>query len=127
MIHLHVLSCWNSVLSSLRGLRYSRLMDEDEAGTHRAAKTTFRELVEPKADHFRGRIIKGTDDGVLMEFASAVDAVAFAVEVQCRMRERNQDVPEDRQILLRIGVNIGDIIIEPDDKRKCLAQAGQSI
>ncbi len=94
---------------------YSRLMSEDEAGTHQAARSTFRELVEPKADQYRGRIIKGTGDGVLMEFGSAVDAVNFAVEVQSEMRERSRDVPEDRQILLRIGINIGDIIIEPND------------
>ncbi len=94
---------------------YSRLMNEDEAGTHQAARSTFRELVEPKAVQYRGRIIKGTGDGVLMEFGSAVDAVTFAVEVQYAMRERNHDVPDDRQILLRIGVNIGDIIFESDD------------
>ncbi len=94
---------------------YSRLMSEDEAGTHQAARSTITELIEPKAVQYRGRIIKGTGDGVLMEFASAVDAVTFAVEVQCAMRERSRDVPEDRQILLRVGINIGDIIIEPDD------------
>jgi len=94
---------------------YSRLMNKDEAGTHRAAKATFSEFVEPKADQFRGRIVKGTGDGVLVEFASAVDAVAFAVDIQSGMRERNHNVPESRQILFRIGVNIGDIIIEPDD------------
>ena len=94
---------------------YSRLMNEDEEGTLRAVKDTFKSLINPKVAQYRGRIIKLTGDGALMEFASAVDAVAFAVEVQCAMRERNREVPEERRIEYRIGINIGDIIIESDD------------
>jgi len=94
---------------------YSRLMNEDEEGTLRAVKDTFKSLINPKVAQYRGRIIKLTGDGALMEFASAVDAVAFAVEVQCAMRERNHDVPEERRIEYRVGINIGDIIIEGDD------------
>ena len=94
---------------------YSRLMNEDEEGTLRAVQDTFKSLIDPKALQYRGRIIKLLGDGALMEFASAVDAVAFAVEVQCAMRERNGDAPEERRIDYRIGINIGDIIIEPDD------------
>ena len=94
---------------------YSRLMGEDEAGTLSAVNKHRRELIEPKARQYNGRTVKLMGDGALMEFASAVDAVAFAVEVQCVMRARNQDVPEKRRIIYRIGINIGDIIIEGDD------------
>ena len=94
---------------------YSRLMNEDEESTLRAVKTTINSLIDPKVTQYHGRIIKLTGDGALMEFASAVDATVFAVEVQCAMRERNHDVPEERRIEYRIGINIGDIIIESDD------------
>jgi adenylate cyclase len=94
---------------------YSRLMNEDEEGTHRAVRDTFKSLIDPKLAQYRGRIIKLTGDGALIEFASAVDAVAFAVEVQSAMQERNCDVAEERRIEYRIGINIGDIIIEADD------------
>lgn len=94
---------------------YSRLMGVDEAGTLAALKAHRRELIEPKAAQYRGRTVKLMGDGALMEFASVVDAVRFAVEVQCAMRARNADVPEDRRILYRIGINIGDIIVEGDD------------
>jgi TolB-like protein/Flp pilus assembly protein TadD len=94
---------------------YSRLMSEDEEGTHRAVKDTVKSLIDPKVAQYRGRIVKLTGDGALFEFASAVDAVAFAVEMQCAMRERNHDVPEERRIDYRVGINIGDIIIEPED------------
>ena len=94
---------------------YSRLMNEDEEGTLRAVKETFKSLIDPKVTQYNGRIIKLTGDGALMEFASAVDATAFAVEVQCAMRERNRDVPQKRRIEYRIGINIGDIIIDSDD------------
>lgn len=83
---------------------YSRLMGADEAGTLAALKAHRRELIEPKAAQYRGRTVKLMGDGALMEFASVVDAVRFAVEVQCAMRARNADVPEDRRILYRIGI-----------------------
>ena len=94
---------------------YSRLMNEDEEGTHRAVKDTFKLLIEPLVAQYNGRIIKLTGDGALMEFASAVDAVAFSVDMQRAMQERNHQVPEERRIDFRVGINIGDIIIEPND------------
>ena len=104
-----------AAILSLDVVGYSRLMNEDEQGTHRAVKDTFRALINPKASEYRGRIIKLTGDGGLMEFASAVDAVSFAVEVQDAMMERSRGGPDKRSIVYRIGINIGDIIIEPED------------
>jgi TolB-like protein/class 3 adenylate cyclase len=94
---------------------YSRLMEEDEAGTLAALKRHRKELIDPKAAQYNGRTIKLMGDGALMEFPSVVEAVTFAVEVQLAMVEWNRDVPEDRRILYRIGVNIGDVIVEGDD------------
>ena len=94
---------------------YSRLMGSDEAGTLAGVNALRRELIEPRARQYGGRTVKLMGDGALMEFASAVDAVAFAVEVQCAMRRRNAEVPEARRIVYRIGINLGDIIIEGDD------------
>ncbi len=94
---------------------YSQLMGLDETGTLAALKGHRRQLIAPKAAQYRGRTVKLMGDGALMEFASVVDAVRFSVEVQCAMRERNAAVPEDRRILYRIGINIGDIIVEGDD------------
>jgi TolB-like protein/class 3 adenylate cyclase len=94
---------------------YSRLMGEDEVGTLAALKAHRKELLEPKAGQYHGRTIKLMGDGALMEFASVVNAVAFSVEVQAAMRARNAEVPEDRRIVYRIGINIGDIIVEDED------------
>ena len=94
---------------------YSRLMGADESGTLLDLKAHRRELIQPKSKQYGGRTVKLMGDGALMEFASVVDAVLFAVEVQCGMRERNADVPEERRIIYRIGINIGDIIVEGDD------------
>jgi TolB-like protein/class 3 adenylate cyclase/Flp pilus assembly protein TadD len=94
---------------------YSRLMGADEAGTLEALKAHRAELIEPKAAQYGGRTIKLMGDGTLMEFPSVVDAVAFAVEVQCAVRERNVGVPDDHQIRYRTGINIGDVIVEGDD------------
>ncbi len=94
---------------------YSRLMGEDEVGTLTALKAHRKELIEPKAAQYHGRTVKLMGDGALMEFPSVVDAVAFSVEVQVAMGERNAEVPEDRRIVYRIGINIGDIIVEGDD------------
>ena len=94
---------------------YGRLMGEDEAATLEALKGHRRELIDPKAEQYGGRTVKLMGDGALMEFASVVDAVTFAVEVQGAMGARNADVPPERQILFRIGINIGDIIVEGDD------------
>ena len=94
---------------------YSRIMGEDEAGTLAALKAHRKELIEPKTAQYRGRTVNLMGDGALMEFGSVVDAVHFAVEVQIAMRQRNSGVTEDRQIVFRIGINIGDIIVDNDD------------
>ena len=94
---------------------YSRLMGVDEAGTLAALKAHRAELIEPKAEQHSGRTIKLMGDGTLMEFPSVVDAVTFAIEVQCAMRERNGAIAEDKQIRFRVGINIGDVIIEGVD------------
>ncbi len=94
---------------------FSRLMGADESGTLSALKAHRKELIQPKSQQYGGRTVKLMGDGTLMEFASVVDAVLFAVEVQCAMREHNADVPAERQIVYRIGINIGDIIVEGDD------------
>src|SRR5437899_12136862 len=87
---------------------YSRLMGADEEGTHERLKAHLAELVHPKIAEHKGRIVKTTGDGVLVEFASVVDAVRCAVAVQQAMPERNTGVAADRRIELRIGINQGD-------------------
>ena len=94
---------------------YSRLMGADEEGTLAELKAIRRELSDPKVREHRGRIVKTTGDGLLIEFSSVVDAVRCAVEVQHAMAERNVDVPPDRRIELRMGINLGDIIKDGRD------------
>jgi adenylate cyclase len=94
---------------------YSRLMGEDEEGTHAALSALRREVSDPKIAEHRGRIVKTTGDGLLVEFASAVDAVRCAVELQREMALRNDGVPKERRIEFRIGINLGDIIIDEHD------------
>jgi TolB-like protein/class 3 adenylate cyclase len=94
---------------------YSRLMGQDEEGTHARLRAHLRELVDPKIAEHRGRIVKNTGDGLLAEFPSVVDAVRCAVEVQHAMVDREPDVPEERRISFRIGVNLGDVIAEEHD------------
>ncbi|HEV7305999.1 adenylate/guanylate cyclase domain-containing protein [Ensifer sp.] len=94
---------------------YSRLMEADEAGTLARLKTHRIELIDPAIAKNKGRLIKTTGDGLLVEFQSVTDAVKCAVEIQQRMKRRNADVPEDRRIEFRIGINLGDIIFEDDD------------
>jgi adenylate cyclase len=94
---------------------YSRLMGADEEGTHERVKAHLREMVDPKIKEHRGRTVKNTGDGLLAEFASVVDAVRCAVEVQRGMIDREPDVPEERRIRFRIGVNLGDVIAEEHD------------
>ena len=94
---------------------YSRLMGIDEEGTHQNLKTHCSELVEPKIEQHRGRIIKNAGDGFLAEFTSVVDAVRCAMEIQRGMTVRNADVPDDRQIEFRMGVHQGDIIVDRGD------------
>lgn len=94
---------------------YSRLMGADEGGTLAALKLHRKELVDGKIAEYGGRIVKLTGDGMLVEFPSVVNAVACAAEIQRKMRERNVDIPEDRRIEFRIGVHLGDIIVDDDD------------
>ena len=94
---------------------YSRLMGADEEGTLERLKALRRELVDPKIAEHHGRIVKTTGDGLLVEFASVVDAVRCAVAVQQAMPERNTGVGADSRIELRIGINLGDVIVEGDD------------
>src|SRR5208282_5648558 len=94
---------------------YSRLMGADEEGTLAAIKAIRRELGDPKIGEHRGRIVKTTGDGMLVEFASVVDAVRCAVEVQQAMVGRNADVPEEGRIEFRFGIHQGDIIIDDGD------------
>ncbi len=94
---------------------YSRLMGVDEEGTLAALKAIRRDLLDLKIKEHRGRIVKTTGDGVLVEFASVVDAVRCAVEVQRDMAERNADVPADKRIEFRVGINVGDIISDDND------------
>ena len=94
---------------------YSRLMGGDEEGTLVQLKAHRSALVDPKINEHRGRIVKTTGDGVLVEFSSVVDAVRCAVDVQRGMAERNADVPQEKRIEFRIGINLGDIIIDGGD------------
>ena len=94
---------------------YSRLMGADEEGTLAALKAIRRELGDPKIAEHRGRIVKTTGDGLLVEFPSVVDAVRCAVEIQRGMAERNAALPEGKRIDFRIGINLGDIIVEDGD------------
>jgi TolB-like protein/class 3 adenylate cyclase/thioredoxin-like negative regulator of GroEL len=94
---------------------YTRLMGVDEEGTLRQLKGHRKELVDPKITEHRGRIVKTTGDGMLVEFVSVVDAVRCAVDIQRGMFERNSNIPADQRIQFRIGINVGDIIIDSDD------------
>jgi class 3 adenylate cyclase/pimeloyl-ACP methyl ester carboxylesterase len=94
---------------------YSRLMGADEMGTLTSLKSHRRELVDSAIAEHRGRIVKTTGDGMLVEFASVVDAVSCAVKIQRSMVRRNADILQDKQIVFRIGINVGDIIIDGDD------------
>lgn len=94
---------------------YSRLMEADEEGTHARLKTCRVDFIEPAVDANRGRIVKLTGDGALIEFPSVVAATRCAVEVQRGMAARNDDVPEDKRIMFRIGINVGDVIDDEDD------------
>jgi adenylate cyclase len=94
---------------------YSRLMGADEEGTLAALQAHRREILDPRIAAHRGRIVKTTGDGLLVEFASVVDATRCAVEVQLGITERNISVPQNERLEFRIGINIGDVIIEDDD------------
>ena len=94
---------------------YSRMMGADEEGTLAALKAIRRELGDPKIAEHRGRIVKTTGDGILVELPSVIEAVSCAVAVQQGMAERNAGTLQDRRIGFRIGVNLGDIIVEDGD------------
>jgi len=94
---------------------YSRLMGVDEEGTHERLGAHFQEVLEPKIGEHRGRIVKNTGDGMLVEFASVVSAVRCTVEVQRLMAERNADVPTEERIEFRVGINLGDVIADSGD------------
>jgi adenylate cyclase len=94
---------------------YSRLMGRDEERTHDQLRTFRKTLVDPKIAAHRGRIVKNTGDGMLVEFASAVDAARCAVDIQRAIAEANSDVPQELRIEFRIGIHVGDIIIDDDD------------
>lgn len=94
---------------------YSRLMGVDESGTLTRLMAHRTEFIDPRIAAHRGRIVKLMGDGALVEFTSVVDALACAIEIQRGMHERNQDVPEEQRIELRIGINLGDVIVEGND------------
>ena len=91
---------------------YSRLTGLDEEGTHVQLQSHLRTLIDPKIAEHRGRIVKNTGDGLLAEFSSVVEAVRCALDVQRGMVERNADVPQEKRIEFRIGINVGDIITD---------------
>src|SRR5947207_1437645 len=94
---------------------YSRMMGADEEGTLGRLRGFRRDLLDPKIGEHRGRIVKTTGDGLLAEFASVVDALRCAIEVQRGMAERNGKVEPEKRIALRIGINVGDIVVESGD------------
>src|SRR5262245_32416938 len=94
---------------------YSRLIEADEEGTLAQLRTCRRELVEPCIAAHRGSVVKTTGDGMLVKFVSPVEAVRCAVEMQQRMTERNAGLPDHKRLQFRIGINLGDVVIEDDD------------
>jgi adenylate cyclase len=96
-------------------VEYSRLMGADEEKTLAVLKSHRRELIDPLIDQHRGRIFKTTGDGMLIEFSSVVDAVRCAVVVQKGMEDRNANLPERERIRFRIGINVGDVMVDEGD------------
>ena len=94
---------------------YSRMMEADEEGTRVRLRSLHSELIDPKIAADGGRIVKTMGDGILVEFSSAVNAVRNALAIQGVMRRRNADIPEETRIEFRVGINVGDVIIEGDD------------
>src|SRR5262245_46233172 len=94
---------------------YSRLLEQDEAGTLAALKKRRKDILAPLVAEHHGRIVKVMGDGVLVEFASAVNAVHCAAELQKDMARANGDLAEERRVHLRIGVNLGDVVVEGGD------------
>ena len=94
---------------------YSRLMEQNEERTHESFKAHFSEVYEPRIHEHHGRIVKSTGDGMIAEFASVIEAVLCAIETQCLMSRRNADIPNDERVSFRIGINMGDVIVEAND------------
>src|SRR5262245_58495918 len=94
---------------------YSRLMERDETGTLAALKERRKSILKPLVAELHGRIVKVMGDGVLVEFGSAVNAVVCAVELQKRMASANERLPDEQRIILRIGINVGDLVVEGGD------------
>ncbi len=94
---------------------YSRLIRADEEGTIAALKALRADLIDPKVAEHNGRIVKLMGDGMLAEFASVVDAVRAAVEAQRSITEHNAGLPEEKRIEFRVGINLGDVVIDGDD------------
>jgi adenylate cyclase len=94
---------------------YSRMMQADEAGTLAALKSRRTDILQPLVTKHHGRVVKMMGDGVLIEYASAVDAVACAAELQDAMAAANTSLPENRYVVLRIGINLGDVMVEGGD------------
>nr|WP_244426027.1 adenylate/guanylate cyclase domain-containing protein [Sinorhizobium fredii] len=94
---------------------YSRLMERDEKSTHTLLMGRWKEVLEPLVALHQGRVFKRTGDGVLVEFGSAVNAVECAAALQQAMAAANRDIPEDQAIVLRVGVNLGDVMVEDSD------------
>src|SRR5262249_57231172 len=94
---------------------YSRLMAADEEGTLARLRVHREMVIDPQIKNYGGRIIKTTGDGILVEFASAVDAVRCAVDIQTAMAERSATEPQDKCLNLRVGINVGDVIVEGGD------------
>src|SRR5262249_19307903 len=94
---------------------YSRLVEQDETGTLAALADRRKAILEPLFAKYRGRVVRLMGDGTLAEFASAVDAVQCAVDIQKAMREANSKLPEDRAVVLRVGLNLGDVVVEDGD------------
>jgi class 3 adenylate cyclase len=94
---------------------YSRLIEQDEAGTLAAIRDLRREVIDPLLAQSNGRIVKLMGDGAIVEFGSVVDAVACAAAIQKKVAERQVELPPDRRIVFRIGVNLGDVVVDGDD------------
>jgi adenylate cyclase len=110
-----VLSRRLAVIVAADVVGFSRLMEADEAGTLAQLKSIRKELIDPKIAEHRGRLVKTTGDGLLMEFSSVTDGVQATIEIQEALAERNQTVPTDRRLLFRMGINLGEIITEGED------------
>lgn len=104
-----------SAILAADAVGYSRLMEQDEAGTLTALRAHREDVIAPKIAEHKGRTVKLIGDGALVEFPSVVEAVQCAYEIQASLRQRNAGIPEDKRIEFRIGVHIGDVIVDGDD------------